>query len=99
MHSHTILRLKAILKALFEKQKGMKASPDFHGKMANVSKGELTRRLAHRLADVLEAGRSCGDQSEEEDTEGTEFGCLHFSNPEPLARKQTFHFYQVSLPK
>ena len=55
------------MKALFEKQKGMKPSRDFHGKMSNASKGELAQRLADRLADVLEAGRGSGHDSEAED--------------------------------
>ena len=36
--------------------------------MANASKGDLAQRLADRLADVLEAGRGSGHDSEAEDS-------------------------------
>lgn len=89
MHSHTVVRLKGVLNALFQKQKGMKASPDFLGKMSGASKGELSQRLADRLADVLEAARGSGHDSEAEDPsdaqselgEDAEHGCSVHRKP------------------
>ena len=95
IHSHNVARLKGILNALFEKQKGVKASKDFCGKMSGVSKGDLAKRLADRLEDVLEAGRGTGHDSETEDPsdaqselgEDAEHGCTgHRKPPRKRAR-------------
>ena len=70
--SHTKDKLRDILSALFERQKGARADPKFHGKLSSASKMTLAQRLADRLQEVIDEGCQAEGSSDNDDEFGSD---------------------------
>ena len=70
--SHTKDKLRDILSALFESQKGARADPKFHGKLSSASKMTLAQRLADRLQEVIDEGCQAEGSSDNDDEFGSD---------------------------